>query len=112
GLRDWTRQEEHASPAVGSTSQPATQISQYQCVRMIDLPLDQVGVNRFEAVFEPKELGQSASDNLRAQGFTLVHGQGRVLLVDNVGGDSGTILARALRQRGIDLEVIPTAALP
>ena len=50
--------------------------------------------------------------NNRAEGFTMVHGQGRVLIVDNVDNANGSILPKALRNRRIALDVVPPAGLP
>ena len=41
-----------------------------------------------------------------------MHGKGRVLVVDHLGAPSGRILPEALREHGIDLDVVPPAGLP
>ncbi len=56
--------------------------------------------------------GDTELINNRAQAFTMVHGQGRVLIVDNVENDNGLILPKALRDRRIALDVVPPAGLP
>lgn len=85
-------------------------------VRMIDVPVEESGVNRFEAVFEPAKQEGVPSDamaaNNRAETFTLVQGKSRVLVVDNVGGPSGVILPRALRERGLDMDVVTGWEIP
>ena len=92
----------------------------YLLATQVDVPIRLAGANRFEAVFEP--LGSMTSGgggggdteliNNRAEGFTMVHGQGRVLIVDNVDNANGSILPDALRRRRIALDVVPPAGLP
>ncbi|MCE9591039.1 MAG: VWA domain-containing protein [Planctomycetes bacterium] len=86
------------------------------CVRMIDAPMASAGVNRFEAVFEPLKREAVPTDtmaaNNRAETFTLVHGKSRVLFVDNVGGESGSVLPRVLRDRGIQMDVVSGWEVP
>ena len=50
--------------------------------------------------------------NNRAEAFTLVQGRGRVLLVDNVGGDSGLVLPQALSERQLNLDVVRPDGFP
>ncbi len=44
--------------------------------------------------------------------FTIVQGKGKVLYVDNVEGEAGQILARALAEEGITLERIRPGEMP
>jgi len=90
---------------------------EYVLVEQLDLPVALTGVNRFRAVFEPLRTagaqgGDQLNTNNQAEGFTLVSGKGKVLFVDNIGGDSGNVLPSALAAHGIDLEVIPPQAMP
>lgn len=103
----------------------------YVLVKQIDVPIANSGANRFEAIFEADtqtplgsggaavaETGavgsqyDSVAVNNRAQSFTLVAGQGRVLVVDNVGGESGLVLPRALAERKINLDVVTPSGFP
>ncbi len=91
--------------------------ARYIAVKQIDLPLSFSGVNRFRAVFEPPAQANSgASDtvsvNNRAEAFTLVDGEGRILLVNNVPGRSGEVLPAALRSRGLAVDVIDAYGMP
>ena len=84
-------------------------------VRKFDLPLAHSGTNRFEAVFEPRagdRSGDTMSVNNRAQAFTLAYGKGRLLYVDHLAAASGKVLPDALRDHGIDLDVLPGTAIP
>ena len=125
----------HASGGDGSGA------GRYLLATQVDVPIRLAGANRFEAVFEPRGGatpggtptpgtgsasggglasggggGTSGGDteliNNRAQAFTMVHGQGRVLIIDNVENDNGLILPKALRDRRIALDVVPPAGLP
>ncbi|MFW6060677.1 MAG: VWA domain-containing protein, partial [Phycisphaeraceae bacterium] len=101
---DWTREDEATEQSTAG---------QYVAVKQIELPMHETGANRFEAVFEPAARQSDAiTVNNRAQAFTQVAGQGKVLFVDNVGGDSGMILPRALQQHGVELEIVNPAAIP
>jgi len=103
--------------------------ARYIAVKQIDLPLAFSGVNRFRAIFEPdpgpgssgSAVGGAASStsggdtvavNNRADAFTLVSGEGRVLLVSAVPDPAGSILPRALRSRNINVDVIDPYAFP
>jgi secreted protein with Ig-like and vWFA domain len=94
------------------TGQPG----RFVTVKPIELPLAYAGVNQFEAVFEPEQAGPTDADriaaNNAARGFTIVHGKGRGLFVSNEPDQQGAILPAALRDRGIDLDVIRPSALP
>ncbi|RMH11057.1 MAG: VWA domain-containing protein [Gammaproteobacteria bacterium] len=50
--------------------------------------------------------------NNQAEAFTLVAGKGRILFVDNVGGESGLILPKALAVHGIELEIADPREMP
>lgn len=87
----------------------------YALTKYIDRPISDAGVNTYDAVFLPDEgsgLANSITANDRGQAFTLVAGQGKVLVVDGVGGEAGRILPRSLAQRGIDTEMVPVSAMP
>lgn len=99
---------------------PSSDGGRYVLARQVDVTLGAAGANRFEAVFEPAHAGTTAGPavhdtvavNNRAQAFTLVKGRGRVLLVDNVGGDSGLVLPKALSERQLNLDVIRPDGFP
>ena len=92
----------------------------YVLARQVDVPIGAAGANRFEAIFEPTQTGATSGPavndtvaiNNRAQAFTLVQGRGRVLLVDNVGGDSGLVLPQALSERQLNLDVVRPEGFP
>lgn len=87
----------------------------YALTKYIDRPISETGVNTFDAVFEPAEesgLANAITANDRGQAFTLVAGQGKVLVVDGVGGEAGKILPRSLAQRGIDTQLATVAGMP
>lgn len=98
---DWT-QEAGSDDAAG----------RFVAVKQVDLPIGYSGANRFEAVFNPAQGVDAMAVNNRAETFTLVTGKGKLLFVDNVGGDSGMILPHALQQRGIELDVVPPRSIP
>ena len=88
--------------------------------KQIDVAIELAGANRFEGIFEAAKStgtrGPAQNDtvavNNRAESFTLVQGQGRVLLVDNVGGDSGLVLPQALSERRLNVDVVRPAGFP
>lgn len=84
----------------------------YVAVKRIELPTDVGGATKFEAVFQADKFADTVAVNNRAEAFTMVRGQGRVLLVDTLGPGSGEILPDALREHGIELEVVPGHAFP
>lgn len=123
GKSDWTLEEANASNAEdttetgdlsGDTSGGGGEslLGRYVAVREVDVPMGFTGVNKFRAIFEPAEGEDTMQVNNRAEAFTLVSGKGRVLFVDNVGGESGNILPRALQSRGIELDVVPPREMP
>ena len=99
---------------------PDTAGGRYVLARQVDVPIGAAGANRFEAVFEPANAGLTSGPavndtvavNNRAEAFTLVQGRGRVLLVDNVGGDSGLVLPKALSERQLNLDVVRPDGFP
>ncbi|MEX1015583.1 MAG: VWA domain-containing protein [Phycisphaeraceae bacterium] len=120
---DWTLESDDTPAEAASAAGPDTQNTpgapgspaspgRYVSVTQVELPLSYAGVNRFEALFEPAADHDQITANNRAEAFTLVAGEGRLLFVDNVGGDSGTVLPRALTSRGILIDVIPAQAMP
>ena len=111
----WTVEGLDSDTATAADADPR---GRYLLVKQIDLPLAYSGANKFEAVFEPDaprgaaEAADVISINNRAQAFTLVQGKGRILFVDNLGGDSGMILPNTLASRGIELDVVPGTGMP
>ena len=110
---DWTLEEtsEQAQPQDGVTAENTIEDSEpllgkYITVREVDVPMGFTGVNKFRAIFEPAEGEDTMQINNRAEAFTLVSGKGRILFVDNIGGESGNILPRALASRGIEMDVV------
>lgn len=93
-------------------------------VRDVELPDGRL--HQFEAVFEPDAapgggteggfVGDTFATNNRGESFTLTPGKGSVLLVDGVSDGSetgsGATLARALRDDGIEVELIAPAEMP
>jgi len=109
---DWTLEEKDLPPEGDKPEQPGDALGRYVAVREIDVPLGLTGVNKFQVVFEPAEGFDSMQVNNKAQAFTLVSGKGRVLFVDNIGGESGNVLPRTLISRGIELDVVPPGRMP
>ncbi|MEC9373459.1 MAG: VWA domain-containing protein, partial [Planctomycetota bacterium] len=86
-------------------------------VESIDVRLDETPIHRFEAFFEPDDPGaDTLADNNRGQAFTVTPGRGRVLLVDGAGEGApegaAAPLVNALRETGIEVELVPPAAIP
>ncbi len=97
----------------------AVEIGPGRTVVEIPVSLPAGRVHRFEAVYEPEldDQGAPISDrtlaNNRAGGFTLTPGRGSVLLVDGVSSTGGGgVLARTLREQGVDVTVVGPAAMP
>lgn len=118
---DWTLEETSAPEATdisdtagigGVVDESEPLLGRYITVREVDVPMGFTGVNKFRAIFEPVEGADTMQVNNQAEAFTLVSGKGRVLFVDNVGGESGNILPRALASRGIELDVVEPRGLP
>ncbi len=95
----------------------------YRLARTVDVPLQFSGPNRFEAVFEPDARAAAGTGGVGAgtaarvdaaagTAFTMVEGRGRLLVVDNLPGDSGAILPQALRDRGLEVQVVPPHQMP
>lgn len=109
---DWTI-EQRDGPEPFDAEGGGDDLGRYVLVRSIDLPLSASGTNRFEAIFESAdEAGDRVAVNNRAESFTLVHGRGRILVIDGVGGVSGEILPKALRAHDLEVEVRPTTSTP
>lgn len=107
-------------PAPGSTGRRVT-LPPGRHVELIEAPIGDERVHRFEAVFEPDRRGAGYTGdtqlaNNRAEAFTLSPGAGRVLFVDGAGTgtDSGptATLARALRAAGLSVSTVPPGAMP
>lgn len=91
-------------------------------VVVLDVPLEDGRLSRFDVVFEPdigpngQPVGDRSLDNNGAQAFTISPGESRVLLVDGVdqgkAGGPGTVLARTLRRAGLDVEVVAPGGMP
>ena len=115
---DWRTQLRAAdadTPAVGSAPDGASTRAaggDYLLVKRVSVPLSDSGANRFEARFEPDKGFDSAPRNNRAEAFTLVHGKGKILVLDGVGDESGRILPEALDGRGLDTQIVPADGLP
>jgi uncharacterized membrane protein len=86
-------------------------------VEMIDVPLTDATVHRFEPVFVPDspEQDQLATNN-RAQTFTVTPGKGRVLVVDGVSagaaGGAGMTLPKTLEAAGIEVSTVRAEDMP
>lgn len=86
-------------------------------VELIDVPLTDATVHRFEPVFVPDD---QTSDqivvNNRAEAFTVTPGKGRVLIVDGVSnaqpGGAGLTLGNTLNAAGIEATTISPQDLP
>lgn len=88
---------------------------------VVEVPLPEGRLHRFEAIYEPDLTGGSfAGDGLasnnRGEAFTLTPGRGAVLVVDWVGQGAptpaGRTLAGALEEAGAAVEVIGPDAFP
>lgn len=86
--------------------------ARYVLVRQVDVPLEDAGAARFEAIFEPGVRGDTVVANNRAEAVTLVQGQGRILVVDYVGAPSGLVLPETLAEHGIETEVVDPRGMP
>ncbi len=89
--------------------------------RVVEIPvsLPPGRVHRFEAVYEPElnDAGEPIADrtlaNNRGTAFTLTPGRGAVLLVDGVSESGrGGVLARTLREQGVDVTVVRPGGMP
>ncbi len=85
---------------------------QYTLVKLIELPLADVGASRFEAVFEPAQEADVVTANNRASAFTLVRGQGQVLVLTHEPQGEAERLASMLQAHGMQTQVLPGGALP
>lgn len=92
-------------------------LSAGRSVEVIDVPLPDATVHRFEPVFVPDspEQDQLATNN-RAQAFTVTPGKGRVLIVDGVSGavpgGAGLTLMDTLIEGGVDTRAVRAEDMP
>ncbi|MCC7408450.1 MAG: hypothetical protein IT442_10285, partial [Phycisphaeraceae bacterium] len=96
----------------------------FLCVRRIEIPMHDRGPNRFEVHFEPADATGLVTTNLRAEGFSFVHGRGKLLLVGDGSSSSprreqgqpvqpvGNPLLAALTSRGLEVATLPPDAFP
>jgi uncharacterized membrane protein len=82
----------------------------------VKVPPLEGGIHPFRAVFEldarPGQKDAPIVVTPSMDAFTIVQGKGKVLYVDNVEGEAGQILARALAEEGISLERIHPTEMP
>ena len=110
--------DNNTSDTTAATPSPHTATSDtspgrmYVWMQKLDVPLAATGTNRFEVFFESAEGYDTLTGNNQAQSFTLVHGKGRVLFVDELGSPNGEILPKALVEHGVELDITPAAGLP
>jgi Ca-activated chloride channel family protein len=95
-------------------------------VEVLEVPLDAGRVHRFRAIFEPdiaadangvtRPVGDTTTENNRAEAFTITPGKGSVLLVDGVGeghpAGPGSTLANTLRRAGLDVTLVAPEGVP
>lgn len=86
-------------------------------VEMIDVPLPDATVHRFEPVFVPDDPNQDQlATNNRAQTFTVTPGKGRVLVVDGVSnaeaGGAGLTLPSTLERAGFEVLTVRPDDIP
>ncbi|MFM9957827.1 MAG: VWA domain-containing protein [Phycisphaerales bacterium] len=86
-------------------------------VEMIDVPLPDATVHRFEPVFVPDDAAvDQLLTNNRAEAFTVTPGKGRVLIVDGVSqaqpGGAGLTLFNTLKAGEIDTRAVRPDEMP
>jgi Ca-activated chloride channel homolog len=91
-------------------------------VEIIDLPLSAASVHRFRAVYEPDPVegaagaqslsGDTLTENNSADAVTITPGRGSVLVIDGVGGGTGSTLVSTLKDGGIDVIAMSPEAVP
>jgi uncharacterized membrane protein len=96
-------------------------------VEVIEVKLDAGRVHRFRAIYEPDVIpstnggpprlsGDTTTENNKGEAFTITPGKGSVLIADGVSaGDAngpGSILAKALRESGVEVTVAAPEAIP
>jgi Ca-activated chloride channel homolog len=96
-------------------------------VELVQVTLPPGKIHRFQAVYEPDRepgergerfIGDTRLENNRAEAFTISPGRGSVLVVDGVSDAAGaapgaaSVLARTLREAGIDVTVLPPQGIP
>ncbi|MDX1681810.1 MAG: VWA domain-containing protein [Phycisphaeraceae bacterium] len=91
---------------------PRSDTAGYVAVRRLELTVPAGGANQFEAVFEPATGADSIAVNNRASTFTMVHGKGKVLVIDGEGGEAGQVLPEALKRRDVVVETRVPSAMP
>jgi len=106
----WVRQSPQSPEAGDAEASPGA--GEYLLVRRVEVPTASGGAARFEAVFEPAGTSDTIAGNNRGEAFTMVRGQGKVLLLDTLGTGPGEILPNTLRRRGIELDVLPAYETP
>lgn len=104
---DWTLQASGHRSAASQTSS-----DRWMAVKSINVTLRDAGANQFTAIFEPNPGQDTMSANNSAKAFTLVHGKGRVLFVNNLPAQAGDILPKALVEHGIHIQIITPNQLP
>lgn len=95
-----------------SQTQSPAAAGQYTLVKLIELPLSDAGANRFEAIFEPDEGSDAVATNNKATAFTLVRGQGKVLILSQEPKAETQRLVSALEEHGIQTQTGPGNGLP
>ncbi len=100
---DWTIEE----AADLSTREAGRYVAQVR----VDVPMTGSGLHTFDAQFVPGEGADTIASNNRAEGFTLVRGQGRVLFVDGLGGDAGRVLSQRLAAHDLSIDVVGVESL-
>lgn len=112
---DWTLQTQDPR-ANGNTNQaggkPQDVSGKWMAVKSINVTLRDAGANEFTAVFEPDAGQDTLAGNNTAKAFTLVHGKGRVLFVNDLPTEAGAILPRTLARHGIRIQTINPAQFP
>jgi len=84
----------------------ADELGRFVARRTIDVPISRQGVNRFEARFVADDGNDAVTVNNRLETFTLVRGTRRGLVVQNVEGDAGRLLADVLERDGIASDTV------
>lgn len=113
-----------SGPGGGSGGGRRISLSPGRHVEVLEVPLEDGRLSRFEAVYEPDVsgttpgslVGDRSLDNNRAEAFTISPGESRVLLVDGAGDGApdgpGATLARALRRAGLRVAFVAPGGMP
>jgi uncharacterized membrane protein len=99
---------------------PPASVNHGKWVEYVKVPaLKEGGVHQFHAAFAPDEAGATATVevNNTADAFTFVHGESKVLYVDNARDQDGNLgpgeeLARALRAEQIQIDSVTVDGIP